>query len=844
MANTTDTKVINYVAKNLDVLRKIGQITNANKKMAISLGKDFGVSIKSVEQGIGKISKKTWIDKKNLNFGIEKTKQFSKVIKTADGRLQKFTETTKTNSKGIKSTSRSLKDMSNNTVSLAENMKRLASRAALTIPLWLALRGAVMGVINIFKNGINDIVSFDKVLQKLGKNLQGTPQQIKAGFAKAKEEITKFSLESGASVEDITNAVQKFATVGFDLETSLSAGINATKLSIVLFGDATETANAFARSMNVLMDRTKGAKTEQVQMAEAMALTSEMWETLPFEVNEFSSGLEKIAGTAKAVGLSFKEIGPIMAAFSAQGLSPKRSRVMKTALLKMVGQLDEVARTLDVNVNPKLDNTFVMFQKVGKALSELDFEEKAQAVAKLFGVRSGEAWLDYAAGFDKVSESLDKFAKAQPDLTRFEDGYQKINASLHRQVEQFKNLKKESGKAFVTGLVGADNFEEAMRNINDAMRNIQASSETLGKAFSSMFSGGFNTDSAKAMKEVFDYIYDVDVSDNPGERLLKSFTGPIKATGGVFADAWSKSVIEPAMKKSEEDFDKVLKALHGKLKKMDAEQLLIDIETGEIKVDQANIERVKQRIEETLNEDPIQVAVEPSSEDRDRRLEGNRQSLAEELVSSELQTLKVLGASNVQLLKAEQAYISKLNLSREDEVLLRKKLELERAINEEKKQQTSLSSDSMKLAKIGQEDGTHVARRINQFLEGEISFDVFKAMGGKSFDRFKSDFSSKYEQESATKYLSGRGRGIGVDEVKSSLSNAEMNQSLARINQQAIKYNVQSNVEINAKIDPTNIQSFYEEAGRQFAQQLKLKGTSINDALNEGIDKSKLRRDL
>ena len=280
MADTTSTKVIQYVADVNDVLRKLSVINSANKRVAGALSTDFNQSFTKVGDGLGKVSAKFKLDPVTKQFDKtgESVQTFNSIIKESDGTLKKVSQTYQTTAKGSKLLSTSITDLSasqaksaglinpligkssqlrtnfaklsdvnqkfskeltgvgkasfivqsgltsasgntqkfstivatakgqilklnetvtktpdglqkvsrsvndltsqynkqrkplsnltKNTVSLTENISRLAKRAALTIPLWLVLRGAVTGVISTFKNGLKDISDFDKSLQK------------------------------------------------------------------------------------------------------------------------------------------------------------------------------------------------------------------------------------------------------------------------------------------------------------------------------------------------------------------------------------------------------------------------------------------------------------------------------------------------------------------------------------------------------------------------------------------------------------------------------------------------------------------------------------------------------
>jgi len=210
-------KVIQYMADISDVKAKIAQLHQMNAQINATMSKGLAANYKQVGASLETI--KTT----EVNDGVQKLNssmhQSTSTMQTVNGSLMQVTKTQKINADGAKTTSMAYKDLNTNSVSVADNMKRLAYRAALTIPLWPVLRGAVMGVISTFRDGIKNIAEFDNALRKARRNLQGSAEDITRNFQQLREEVTRMSLESGKSVEEITHAFQKFATVGLDFET-------------------------------------------------------------------------------------------------------------------------------------------------------------------------------------------------------------------------------------------------------------------------------------------------------------------------------------------------------------------------------------------------------------------------------------------------------------------------------------------------------------------------------------------------------------------------------------------------------------------------------------------------
>ena len=482
------------IGKSSQLGTNFNQVADVNAKFSKELEK-IGPASSIVKSGLTSVS--------------GNTQKFSSIVATSNGKLLELNETVTRTPEGLQKVSRSVKDVTEqykpmnrgtqavdkNTVSLGENIKRLASRALLTIPIWLALRAAMTGVSKTLSDGLRDIVEYDKQLQRLKKNIQGLPQTIDKNFSKAKQTITEFSIATGVSTEKITRAIQRFATVGFDFEAAMSAGLDATRLSVILFGEAEETANAFSRAMRVMVTNVDDSKKSSEEIAEAMALTSELYETNAFELKELNGGLEKFAGTAKSMNFTVAETITLLAALSTRGLNAERAgRLLRTSTQKLEQNLSKVAKTLGVKVNPEVDRTFDVFVRVTNAIADLRKTTKtiapevSEAIAELFGgVRGGEPIRDIIADVDKVNETFKKFAKTRPDIVKFRQDFEKMSDSVFRQVEIMHNLNKETGKAFVTGIVGGKDFLSSLKAINSMLEGLQKRANLTGSTFRNLF---------------------------------------------------------------------------------------------------------------------------------------------------------------------------------------------------------------------------------------------------------------------------------------------------------------------------------------------------------------------
>lgn len=756
----THRKVIEYIADHTKVLKAIREIEQANERMGASLRRSFGRVTDVIGKDALKISQTRLIDPKTGQESIRAVENFGQTVKTSTGFVGTLnTTTTKLNGE-LRSSKTSFTESSKASASLTQNLANLAKRAALTIPIWLALRGAFMGSIRTIKDGISNIVEFDKALQKLKRNLQGTPQEIARNFQTAQRTITEFSLLTGKSTEEITRAIQRFATVGFDFETAMQAGLDATRLSVLLFGEAEETANAFARGLRALASNVEDTAKTQDEISRALALTSELWEVNAFELNELNGGFEKFAGTAKSMNFTIEETLTLLAALSTRGLNAERAgTLLRTSTQKLEQNLSKVARILGVEINPQMDRTFDVLTRVIDKIAELARRsplalEANEALADAFGgIRSQ----DPARVLTALNKELKENLALTASVKEFEKDVEEVTDTLSRQAQIWRNLNREIGKALVTGLTGADNFLDGLKEINKFLKTAGPEAKKLGVGFSTV---------ARTIVNIAQVLGSIDPN-------LRRFFGletikNIKDIGNAFKDL--KNIVQsadlqkidleieasPVLIREKEFTEKLKDAIESKdVNKISKLALNLDEIAPEV-LSENSKNRWKKYLENLLTEIPIELSKtktklgEPELVDID-----DFEKSLERVLDVQLDILKERGVTSSALLEITGKVKDQLGIEEDIAEVLNRELEIEKEINNERKLRKDLSSDTVKLFRIAQEHGSRTAQIIGDVLQGQTDFNLFVRRGGKELEIFKKEFGDIFEQQQAKSFFKG-----------------------------------------------------------------------------------------
>lgn len=853
MPESSKEYVLKFTGDISGLLKSLTSVEQVTNRMQQTLGKQGDKVAKILGTSFSNFKNVSKLDSATgqlQNLGQE-IGQTSTKVKLANGVIGTYTETVKRMKDGTIQVVGSFKQASTATESYGEAMNRLFKRALLTIPVWFLLRNAIMKTGQVLRQGLTDIVSFDRALQKAKRNLQGSASEIATNFEKLRIEVTQLALATGVSVEKITNAFQKFATVGFDFETSLTGATVATKLAVTLFGDAEENANALARAFRVLADNTNDTRSKSQQLEEVGALLNNLWKDQAFEINEIASALERFAPIANAAGFSIMETVKVLAALQTAGIRETRAgRLLSTAIQQLDKNFAKISSTLGLELNPQTTTTLERFLAVNRAIAELNKTDKlkaTEAIKELYGgVRGGEAPRALIA----VADILEDVLKRTGDVKQFNKEFEDVNETIAILTDRFHQANREIGKALVSGIVGGKDWADTLKSIVTTLENLRGVAGGTGRIIASVF---------RPITTLFDPENINLFADLPLISIIDEFGKMIGESAGkasIQADLAGQEVAEKL-------FTSFNKALKGGLSKNELNDFLIQLTTfgGDfLKIDPAVFDTMVRKTKEMLDNF---TEIKDEQEQINELSQVQADAIAEKIIASRLKELQLQGALNSEQLKAEQNLRKQFNLQETFIDSLERQLDLERSIKEEKRLQSRLGSDSVRLFEIAQNQGLEIAQEIGDALAGNVDFSTFIRRGGEAVEIFKQEFSDVFKQQQAQAFFRGetvpgasglRGgtriaieeerirQGVPLFDTQAQIRASQAQGQLLRVQATQPVANVNVTNEFNINLDPSNIEEFGDQAVDKVAKQLPQVGTKINQALAQAVNGTKQAR--
>ena len=821
--------IIKYLSDISGASKGAKELEAINANIAKAIGADYAKATKIIGENFTKIGTKTFkIDGKQVT---DTFKTVSTSIQMADKSYQNFTATFRNGI--LVNTGTSLKEVNgqfsktavetakaaNRAKGLHEELFRLGSRALLVVPIWEAMRAGLQALKAVFSDGFNDLVQESLLLDKVKKSLQGTTAEISSSMSIIKAETEGLALETGVSHDKIINSFQKFISIGLDVATAMSATNAVIKLGVITNTDASQSAESLSHAFGVLIASSTSAADKQKQINDIVALTSELWKTNGFNIEEFTGSLEKFAITSKSVNFTTSQTLALLATLSKSGLG-SAGNLLRNSMGQLLVNMDKLAGSLGVKVNPALDDTFSVLMKV---LEQLD---KLQKVNDLRGLETAkEALKDVFGGtrsavpivaLSSLYDALKKNIALTGDINKFNASFKETQGELGNVVARFHTANAEIGKAFVSGLIGAGDFNQALEKVIITLNKVQANAELFGGVLKKVFSRDFLAAPLEGFIELDRVTSDISAKLNaqivkglkfelPVPDLKKTIAGVQAAMKGEIDLGLAPQALGIIFTKLNEQLigveaaNKRIAELQDEINQKASQTTVIEKKTADIslkKVDFAKLESYAKKelsalglseieIEKTILE--LRNASNLYSE-KDLFLQKElithlqaieeidlKRARATGLIDNQVEFLALQGATKSQQLAYRNEQEKSLGINQTNNQLLAKQLELEKELTKEKLNQNKFSSDSLKIFQIAQKFGIQKAEQATQFLKGNVSLNELQPTGRSSdlMPIIKEFFAAQLEQMQANKFFTeGAGRNLPIPE-KAAIQNVK-----------------------------------------------------------------------
>lgn len=391
-------------------------------------------------------------------------------IKQVEGEIQKFKKTV----------SLSSQDSQN----FADIIEKAGKRALIVAPMWMLLRGAMMGALNTINKIVEDNMKFEASMAEVRGNLEGTASEIDVQMIAIKRTILDTAVNSRRSLNDLTDAFRFLKSANLDFEQSM-AGFGVTASLMNAFGlSAEEAARAVAGMYNTAHTKFGDLTTDTEKFAKIGDILAYTYVKQDVLVGELIQSYANFAPYIQSTNDDFLTILTTLGFLNTQMLRAGRTgTVTARAIVEIMSSADKLASIFGVTFDPDKPVNFinVLEQIRGKLGNNTEITQaQGKALQETFGIRAMVAVNLLLSNFDKLKDAImDARDNSDGFLKRLE---QIRMGTVEAQLGRMSNLLSVMGNDFISGVYQVGDFAQALSLLNDTFAALRPAIAGMGDA--------------------------------------------------------------------------------------------------------------------------------------------------------------------------------------------------------------------------------------------------------------------------------------------------------------------------------------------------------------------------
>jgi TP901 family phage tail tape measure protein len=619
----------------------------------------------------------------------------------------------------------------------------------------MALRGMYMGLISTTQDIIKANIDFEESLARIRTVVSANSTSIEADMSVVTQKILDLGLTTRVPLKELANAMYFLRSADLTTAESIDALDSVLNLAVGTMNSVEESARAVAGIYNTMGDALGENLTQHEKFQKISDVLAFTYSVQEVQLNELLAGYSKLAPFIGGLSDSFLELTTLLGVLNTRLLKAGRTGTLTAQtilqLTKGSRQLAEVFKiTFDPNQPISLIKTLEEMNKVFNRQGKLTFEQ-SQMLGQLFGARGivVPQLLLASGGFENLSEAI---ALATQNAEGYAKRMREIRElTVQAQLERTKNILAILAIEFLNNAVGASNFAKSLKDMND---NLAKSKDKVKEAG---ITTAFYKENIMLLTEALAF-YANQIKQIPvigqlfkgGEKVgqvlrdLRSWLNPLKILGTTFEKVGiPREEIANRQQALKDEFE-LQKKLAQASERLPEERKRLTEER-----DQRTLKSIKQELEHQVN---IMKALGASALDvarireeafkdeeafmqiNDREFEAQerhndvleeelkiRKQIKDEVLEAQLDILKMLGASELDILKAkEKELINSKGLISDSQLLLelsQNRLQQEVALVAEKQKEWDLASSLFQQFVKADDLGKENLRRVMELVQ-------------------------------------------------------------------------------------------------------------------------------
>jgi len=619
----------------------------------------------------------------------------------------------------------------------------IMARAMLTIPVWLALRTAIMGVIRTIGTIIKSQRDLQDGLARIKTVLHGTSEEIEKAMTVARTAIIDMALKSDKSLKELAEAFYFLQTSALTSEQALSAFTPTINAMIGTGTNAKEMARAVAGAFNTMASSMDSALTDAEKFNKIADVLTFTFATQDVEMSELVQGYSKLAPFVTGLDDSFETLITILGTLNTKLLRGGRTgRLLGRTILQLTKNSDKLGRIFGITFQPDQP---INFLKVIKQINTMLGSQgritasQQKSLQEIFATRGAVAPKLLLQDFQDIESALIR-------VTNESEGFAEKIAEIRlrtvtSQGKRFVNILSAITSEFIDGGGFGDKLAISIKEMNDNMEKGAPKARSYGEALAETIANYKALDEAikkssmnrktLGMENLFGLITPTTI-----ETAKKLYKGYID-----FIAKHSQKISERTLGKEFKDIKKETKET---IDLLNAERDVIDNIDGKTKESKASFEQIKFQQDAITQAQKIQLSL-----------------------------LKVLGASEFDILQVkEQQLLANWDIIEPEKRRLelgKLQLEQQQALTKEnEKQLGTLRSLAVRFEKASGLDKGRIYRLMElvQFDPEDLIRQMTRSQGDKNIILENLSNFNKEQTQAISDYILELRNLPGLDKLK------------------------------------------------------------------------------
>lgn len=369
------------------------------------------------------------------------------------------------------------------------NIAGLAARAAATIPVWFAVRGAIAGISNTVRGVIESFASFETSLADLKVMFADTPQAMSGQMYKSIEMIKEAASNSRVPISELASAFRFLKSSNLDFSQTSAAFPVVTKLMNAFGLSAEQAARAIAGMYNTAKDRFPDMLSDTEKFKQIGDILAYTYVKQDVQMGELIATYSNLAPYIKDTGDSFLELITLAGSLNTMMLrGGKAGTAMGRMIMEMASNVPKLKSAFNIDIDPTQPiKSLEILKGIAKEMKTTGGALSAKQVAlikEVFEVRAGIPVKLFTSNIDEIVNSTEKAIK---QVQGYLETIEKLRMdTLESQLQRLKNNLGLLGQEFAESVLFGKSWKEVVKGINESLDKSEARQKAI-KDFTDLF---------------------------------------------------------------------------------------------------------------------------------------------------------------------------------------------------------------------------------------------------------------------------------------------------------------------------------------------------------------------